>query len=298
MVVPFFVYNDATKGRVDTVRNWLDEDPTNDVNDATSHGDGLLTAAAHCDDFARGLELAQLLLERGVDVNQHQRNRSHTSTALHIACYNCASDTVQLLLQYGADVNRMIGAAPVIQAHTPLSLALGDLDYFGFAGGLDMLLAKASRTGRSLERICRDAHEVMLILLRAGAKLGTGGAWGGPSETMLKRLIGDVESPELEDAPGDFTAKLELKHSLELIKAVRAAGGTWRKYCLVLPKQMLRLRSLMARGRARVKVRARANAKTRPVEWLMSPNVPNEIAWRVLEFWNPRSDRTKYHREY
>ena len=32
--------------------------------------------------------------------------------------------------------------------------------------------------------------------------------------------------------------------------------------------------------------------------WLMSPNVPNEIAWRVLEFWNPRSDGTKYHTEY
>ena len=283
MVVPFSVYNDATKGRVDSVRNWLDADPTNDVNDATSHGDGLLTAAAHCDDFARGLELAQLLLERGVDVNQHQQNRSHTSTALHIACYNCASDTVQLLLQYGADVNRMMGGAPVIQAHTPLSIALGDIDYFGFAGSLDMLLAKASRTGRSLERIRRDAHEVMLVLLRAGAKLGTVGAWGGRSETMLERLIGDEQGDTREVR----LAKVELKHSLELIKAVRAAGGTWRKYCLVPPKQMLRLRSLMARGRARVKVRARAKTP-RPVAWLMSPNVPNEIAWRVLAFWNPR----------
>ena len=279
MVVPFSVYNDATKGRVDTVRNWLDEDPTNDVNDATSHGDGLLTAAAHCEDFARGLELAQLLLERGVDVNQHQQNRSYTSTALHIACYNCASDTVQLLLQYGADMNRMIGAAPVIQAHTPLSLALGDVDYFGFAGGLDMLSAKASRTGRSLERICRDAHESMLILLRAGAKLGTGGAWGGRSETMLERLIGDEQG----DTRPVRLAKVELKHSLELIKAIRAAGGTWRKYSLVVPKQVLVLRSLVARDRARVKA-----TTPRRLAWLISPNVPNEIAWRVLAFWNPR----------
>ena len=293
MVVPFSIYNDATKGRVDSVRNWLDADPTNDVNDATSHGDGLLTAAAHCEDFARGLELAQLLLERGVDVNQHQQNRSYTSTALHIACYNCASGMVQLLLQYGADVNRMMGGAPVIQAHTPLSIALGDIDYFGFAGSLDMLLAKASRTGRSLERIRRDAHEVMLVLLRAGAKLGTGGAWGGRSETMLERLIGDEQGDTREVR----LAKVELKHSLELIKAVRAAGGTWRKYCLVPPKKLLGLRSLHARGRARVKVCARAKTP-RPIAWLMSPNVPNEIAWRVLEFWNPRSDGTKYHREY
>ena len=293
MVVPFSVYNDATKGRVDSVRDWLDADPTNDVNDATSHGDGLLTAAAHCYDFARGLELAQLLLERGVDVNQHQQNRPHTSTALHIACYHCASDTVQLLLQYGADVNRMMGGAPVIQAHTPLSVALGELDYFGFAGSLEMLSAKASRTGRSLERICRDAHESMLILLRAGAKLGTGGAWGGRSETMLERLIGDEQGGTRPVR----LAKVELKHSLELIKAIRAAGGTWRKYCLVPPKKLLGLRSLHARGRALVRVRARAKTP-RPIAWLMSPNVPNEIAWRVLEFWNPRSDGTKYHREY
>ena len=212
---------------------------------------------------------------------------------MHIACYNCASDTVQLLLQYGADVNRMMGAAPVIQAHTPLSVALGELDYFGFAGSLEMLSAKASRTGRSLERICRDAHESMLILLRAGAKLGTGGAWGGRSETMLERLIGDEQG----DTRPVRLAKVELKHSLELIKAIRAAGGTWRKYCLVPPKKLLGLRSLHARGRARVKVRARAKTP-RPIAWLMSPNVPNEIAWRVLEFWNPRSDGTKYHREY
>ena len=297
MVVPFSVYNDATKGRVDSVRSWLDADPTNDVNDATSHGDGLLTAAAHCDDFARGLELAQLLLERGVDVNQHQQNRPHRSTALHIACYNCASDTVQLLLQYGADVNRMMGGAPVIQAHTPLSIALGDIDYFGFAGSLDMLLAKASRTGRSLERIRRDAHEVMLVLLSAGAALGTGGAWGAHPETMLERLIGD----NMGNTRQVILAKIEMKLSRDLLKAVRAAGGTWRKYCLVPPKQMLRLRSLVARGRARLRVSARAaraNAKMRPIVWLMSPNVPNEIAWRVLEFWNPRSDGTKYHTEY
>ena len=183
----------------------------------------------------------------------------------------------------------MIGAAPVIQAHTPLSLALGDLDYFGFADGLDMLSAKASRTGRSLERICRDARESMLILLRAGAKLGTGGAWGGRSETMLERLIGDEQG----DTRPVRLAKVELKHSLELIKAIRAAGGTWRKYCLVVPKQVLVLRSLVARDRARVTA-----TTPRRLAWLMSPNVPNEIAWRVLEYWNPRSDGTKYHREY
>ena len=97
--------------------------------------------------------------------------------------------------------------------------------------------------------------------------------------------------------PCGIGSKIEMKLSRDLLKAVRAAGGTWRKYCLVPPKKLLGLRSLHARGRARVKVRARAKTP-RPIAWLMSPNVPNEIAWRVLEFWNPRSDGTKYHREY
>ena len=42
------------------------------------------------------------------------------------------------------------------------------------------------------------------------------------------------------------------------------------------------------RGKARVKVRARAKTP-RPIEWLFSPNLPNELCWRVLEYWNPRS---------
>ena len=71
-----------------------------------------------------------------------------------------------------------------------------------------------------------------------------------------------------------------------------AAGGTWRQYVrqyvLATPKELLRLRSQVARGKARVKVRARAKTP-RPIEWLFSPNLPNELCWRVLEYWNPRT---------
>ena len=137
----------------------------------------------------------------------------------------------------------------------------------------------------------------MLHLLRAGAALDgfihTSIGQGHVSlEQVFERLMDEREDPE---------ELLYLNLSYALVRAVRAAGGTWRQYVrqyvLATPKELLRLRALVARGGARVKVCARAKTP-RPIAWLMSPNVPNEIAWRVLEFWNPRSDGTKYHREY
>ena len=82
-----------------------------------------------------------------------------------------------------------------------------------------------------------------------------------------------------------------LNDTLELAKAVRAAQSTststrltpWQKYCLVPPKELLRLRSQIARGKVV------ATRSTPPhLARLFSRSLPNEIAWRVLAFWNPR----------
>ena len=61
----------------------------------------------------------------------------------------------------------------------------------------------------------------------------------------------------------------------------------WQKYCLVPPKELLRLRSLVARGRAREKVRTRTKTP-REIELLFAPSFPNELFWKVMAFWNPR----------
>ena len=82
-----------------------------------------------------------------------------------------------------------------------------------------------------------------------------------------------------------------LNDALELAKAVRAAQSTststrltpWQKYCLVPPKELLRLRSQIARGKV---VAARSTPPH--LARLFSRSLPNEIAWRVLAFWNPR----------
>ena len=67
-----------------------------------------------------------------------------------------------------------------------------------------------------------------------------------------------------------------------------AGGNTWKGYVRVLPKELLRLRSLIARGRAREKVRTRS--RTPPeIAFLFSPKFPNELFWKVATYWNPRS---------
>ena len=73
-----------------------------------------------------------------------------------------------------------------------------------------------------------------------------------------------------------------------LISDVRAADSTWKGYVRALPKELLRLRSLVARGRAREKKRLRAKTP-REIALLFAPSFPNELFWRVLEYWNPRS---------
>ena len=60
-----------------------------------------------------------------------------------------------------------------------------------------------------------------------------------------------------------------------LIEGVRAAGGTWAAYARLPRRRVLRLRSLVARGRART-----ADPIIEPVFRL-----PNEMCWHVLEFW-------------
>ena len=65
----------------------------------------------------------------------------------------------------------------------------------------------------------------------------------------------------------------------------------WQKYCLAPPKELLLLRSLVARGRARERQRLRSifeSETPREFSLLFARSFPNELFWRVMAFWNPR----------
>ena len=74
-----------------------------------------------------------------------------------------------------------------------------------------------------------------------------------------------------------------------LVADVRAAGGTWTAYRKQSRKDVLRLRSLVLRGRARS--RRRATAAADPVVARVL-RLPNEMCWHVLKFWRATSAAT------
>ena len=71
-----------------------------------------------------------------------------------------------------------------------------------------------------------------------------------------------------------------------LVAGVRRAGS-WKLWTLENTKALLRLRSLIARGRAREKRRLRAKTP-REIALLLAPAFPNELFWKVMTYWNPR----------
>ena len=76
--------------------------------------------------------------------------------------------------------------------------------------------------------------------------------------------------------------KLQLRRDL-----AKSPSWPWKGYVRAPPKELLRLRSLIARGRAREKRRLRA--KTPPeIANLFAPTFPNELFWKVATYWNPR----------
>jgi len=120
-------------------------------------------------------------------------------------------------------------------------------------------------------------------LLRAGAALDA--IQGGKSaEDLLHQQKAKMQSQV--EPPLEVTSHY---HACEaLISDYRAAGSTWKGYVRALPKELLRIRSLVARGRAREKARTRRKTP-REIALLFAPTFPNELCWRVLEYWNPRS---------
>ena len=67
-----------------------------------------------------------------------------------------------------------------------------------------------------------------------------------------------------------------------LVHGVRAAGGTWAAYRRLPRKEVLRLRSLSKRSRAKA---------TDPIVDRVF-QLPNELAWCVLDFWRATSAAT------
>ena len=118
--------------------------------------------------------------------------------------------------------------------------------------------------------------ETARMLLRAGASLDA---------------CCDDESAEemLEAVDWNDMAKVHEPNYVALKKlfaGVRRAGS-YKLWTRENVKALLRLRSLVARGRARDIKRLRAKTP-REIALLLAPAFPNELFWNVMTYWNPR----------
>ena len=251
MVLPRPIVYAAKDGNLTAVREWLESG--GDVNDTDGDGGTLLLrvfGSSATSDAHR--DVARLLLSHGADINKSERD---SYTPLHCcAIYPEQSGRgplIQLLLDAGANVN-----ARNCDGETPLAIAL----FLSVWRSPDQARA-------SLDMITR--------LLRAGAALDAIRGNNSSIEDLLRE-----EGHRYRES--SHYCALEA-----LISDVRAAGSTWKGYVRALPKELLRLRSLVARGRAREKVRTRRKTP-REIALLFAPTFPNELFWGIMTYWNPR----------
>ena len=110
-------------------------------------------------------------------------------------------------------------------------------------------------------------------LLRAGASLDA-----VSDEDTAEMMLG-----KYEDARPDLRGNDTFVQTKALICAVRAAGS-WKLYCRQDHKKILRLRSLVARGRATPKKWSPRGQDRRAIEFIVKIG-DNGIAWKILSFW-------------
>ena len=248
MVLPEEIRYAAESGNITAVREWLESG--GDPNETDNSSSTLLMWVARGRHITDAkIDVARLVLSHGADVNCATVDRYNSA---HI-CAIFPEDSsrgclIQLFLDAGVNVN-----AKTVDGETALGIALDCSQWHR----------------EDYSRACLD---MVTRLLRAGSALDA--VHGDKSAE-------DVLRQEQSDAPYLHACKA-------LISDYRAAGQTWKGYVRALPKELLRLRSLVSRGRAREKVRTRRKTP-REIALLFAPTLPNELFWGIMTYWNPRS---------
>ena len=196
------------------------------------------------------VDLARALIDRGADPNKRD---SMDNTPLIIACRGRGEGSpamVALLLDAGGADVNLYNLNDI----TPLVAAIN-----GFYSSAD-------------PRQQLNCREIVRLLLRAGALprgYDVSNMNFGYIEGKL-RLFAEADS---QFSPEHYLA------TKRLILDVQAAGSP-RAYRMLRRKQVLLLRSLALKGRA----------EPRDARMTFLVDSPNEIAWKILEYWRTELD--------
>ena len=256
MVVPDHIALAAARGDVAPIEAWLNEGNDHDVNDRDVNGDTMLLACVATSNIrtVAHTDLVRLLIKHGADVNSPSGYDG--LSALHYACdriEDVSTDMISLLLDAKADVHCKTRDAPPEDDEYPEVTPLGRaINHFTLG------------SAESFPAVLRT----ITMLLRAGASLDAV-IDTDPADFILGDLNGRF--PNLRDNDTFLQTK-------DMIIGVRAAGS-WKQYCRRDHKQILRLRSLITRGRARERL-----AATPAIKFMLRQG-DNGIVWTILSFW-------------
>ena len=235
------------------IREWLDSG--GDVNDTYDEWDNedlsLLGRCAHP-------HLTKFLLERGADVDHVDYNGW---TPLYYACgihSPSGSEIVNVLLDAGANIDAKTTEAVqdlAIAGETALSTSL---DWFRHADA-------------------KTALRYVTLLLHRGASLDD--CWGGMSAEQCLRHI---EHPEaFNESINDIYDQMDpsMATNEDFIACKKLIADERRRRFVAKRKEVLRLRSLVARGRAK-----------KSSDAILEPSfrLPDGVLWNVLSFWPPQ----------
>ena len=258
MVVPDDVIKAALRGDIDILRSWLDKG--GDPNETFRFN--IEWDYEDPDEPFDQDDLGQLegnLLICSLCSNPHYRGDR--------------SDQLRLLLSRGADPNLEVNlTVPLVQCEFPaeaIVLIDGGANVNGRDGNGTQLLHYAGVRANPLA--------LAKVLVRRGADLSARSHGGR----------GDAE---------DFNTRNGNLEVANFLRDVKAAGG-WKPYARAPRIELVRLRSLCARGRATpppelerlfdcpssaTKKKTKAARAARPL--------PNEVFWHVLSFWRSSRD--------
>ena len=242
----------ASQGDFERVKAWLAAGSASDPRSINAGDDSgtswtLLHWTMIGDHTPGRLEFARYLLSRGARVDA---KTNQGATALHFAASQGAGETtaamVSMLVAAGAAVNK------VAHGKTPLF---------------------------SIVELSASTIDVVTVLLRAGASLDFFKRRIGEDQPVPRSFEAHLDG--LEDGLEDGLDDDELEHVgpiRNLVASVRAAGS-WKAHCRLPHKQILRLRSLVARGRTKERL-----ATTRAIRFIVRQG-DNGIVWNILSYW-------------
>lgn len=256
MVLPAQIFMAARNGDIDLVEVYLDNPDypgawPKDINEHTDFGGTILMGAVSQIDSAAKLAFVWELVNRGADLHSVVDPESRAICVFDMACSGVCSGISRpelfrdFVLQWLA---RESGLVQPEGSRVPPRLRI---------------VFEVFARGQS----SRPVAEVVFALVRAGSPVY--------DRDALERY--EARHPQFNLAQDEHWLACKT-----LILGVRAAGS-WRAYARLPRKRVLRLRSLMLRGRTK-------DAADPIVAHVL--RLPNELCWHVLEFWRVESEVT------